>query len=123
MMVEGQMEECSEEEMVEAIKFAHESIKIQCKAQEKLSKAFGKKETREYEPEDEDEDLMKKVHEFTYDKCYEVAKKGLSKSERGIAFDAVKEELLATFSEEELEEKEELVQNTSINQKKKQLET
>ena len=109
MMVEGEMEECSEEEMVEAIKFAHESIKIQCKAQEKLAKAFGKKETREYDPEDEDEDLMKKVHEFTYDKCYEVAKKGLSKSERGIAFDAVKEELLATFSEEELEEKEELV--------------
>ena len=109
MMVEGEMEECSEEEMVEAIKFAHESIKIQCKAQEKLAKAFGKKETREYDPEDEDEDLMKKVHEFTYDKCYGVAKKGLSKSERGIAFDAVKEELLATFSEEELEEKEELV--------------
>ena len=109
MMVEGEMEECSEEEMVEAIKFAHESIKIQCKAQEKLAKAFGKKETREYDPEDEDEDLMKKVNEFTYDKCYEVAKKGLSKSERGIAFDAVKEDLLATFSEEELEEKEELV--------------
>ena len=109
MMVEGEMEECSEEEMVEAIKFAHESIKIQCKAQEKLAKAFGKKETREYDPEDEDESLMKKVHEFTYDKCYGVAKKGLSKSERGIAFDAVKEELLATFSEEELEEKEELV--------------
>ena len=109
MMVEGEMEECSEEEMVEAIKFAHESIKTQCKAQEKLAKAFGKKETREYEPEDEDEDLMKKVHEFTYDKCYGVAKKGLSKSERGIAFDAVKEDLLATFSEEELEEKEELV--------------
>ena len=107
MMVEGEMEECSEEEMVEAIKFAHESIKIQCKAQEKLAKAFGKKETREYDPEDED--LMKKVHEFTYDKCYKVAKKGLSKSERGIAFDTVKEELLATFSEEELEEKEELV--------------
>ena len=40
----------------------------------------------ENDPEDEDEDLMKKVHEFTYDKCYEVAKKGLSKSERGIAF-------------------------------------
>ena len=109
MMVEGEMEECSEEEMVEAIKFAHESIKIQCKAQEKLAKAFGKKETREYDPEDEDEDLMKKVNDFTYDKCYGVAKKGLSKSERGIAFDAVKEELLATFSEEELEEKEELI--------------
>ena len=52
---------------------------------------------------------MKKVNEFTYDKCYEVAKKGLSNLEEEIAFDAVKEELLATFSEEELEEKEELV--------------
>ena len=43
------MEECSEEEMVEAIKFAHEFIKKQCDAQEKLAKAFGKKETREYD--------------------------------------------------------------------------
>ena len=82
MMVEGEMEECSEEEMVEAIKFAHEHIKKQCKAQEKLAKAFGKKETREYEPEEEDEDLMKKVNDFTYDRCYEVAKKGLSKSRK-----------------------------------------
>ena len=63
----------------------------------KLAKAFGKKETREYDPEDEDEDLMKKINEFTYDRCYEVAKKGLSKSERGIALDSVKEELLETF--------------------------
>ena len=95
--------------MFEAIKFAHEHIKKQCEAQEKLAKAFGKKETREYDPEEEDEDLMKKVHEITYNKCYEVAKKGLSKSERGIAFDTVKEELLSTFIEEELEEQEDLI--------------
>ena len=106
MMVEGEMEECSEEEMVDAIKFAHEFIKIQCKAQEKLSKAAGKKETREYEPEDEDEELFKSVNDFTYKKCYEIAKKGLSKSERNIAFDEVKQELMSQYSEEELEEKE-----------------
>ena len=106
MMVEGEMEECSEEEMVDAIKFAHEFIKIQCKAQEKLSKAVGKKEIREYEPEDEDEELFKSVNDFTYKKCYEIAKKGLSKSERNIAFDEVKQELMSQYSEEELEEKE-----------------
>ena len=50
-MVEGEMDEVSEEEMTEAIKFAHEAIKVQCDAQVRLAEAFGKKETREYEPE------------------------------------------------------------------------
>ncbi len=109
MMVEGEMEECSEEEMVEAIKFAHEHIKKQCEAQEKLAKAFGKKDVREYDPEEEDVDLMKKVNEFTYDRCYKVAKKGLSKAERNEAFDSIKEELISSFGEEELEEKEGLI--------------
>jgi polyribonucleotide nucleotidyltransferase len=54
------MDEISEEEMAEAIKFAHEAIKAQCAAQEKLAKAFGKKEVREYEAENADEDLAKK---------------------------------------------------------------
>ncbi len=109
MMVEGEMEECSEEEMVEAIKFAHEFIKKQCEAQEKLAKAFGKKEIREYDLADEDEELMKKVNDFTYKKCYDVAKKGLSKVERGEAFGAIKDELMESFTEEELEEQEDLI--------------
>ncbi len=109
MMVEGEMEECSEEEMVEAIKFAHEFIKKQCDAQEKLAKAFGKKETREYDIADEDEELMKKVNDFTYKKCYDVAKKGLSKVERSEAFGAIKDELMESFTEEELEEQEDLI--------------
>ncbi|WP_222983491.1 polyribonucleotide nucleotidyltransferase [Flagellimonas meishanensis] len=104
MMVEGEMSEISEEEMVEAIKFAHEAIKVQCAAQVKLAEAFGKKETREYEPEVEDEDLQKKIHEMAYDKVYAVAKAGSAKHERSAAFDAIKEEIKATFSEEELEE-------------------
>jgi len=104
MMVEGEMDEISEEEMAEAIKFAHEAIKVQCAAQVRLAEAFGKKETREYEPEREDEDLAKKIHDMAYDKVYAVAKAGSSKHERSAAFDAIKEDIKATFTEEELED-------------------
>ncbi len=105
MMVEGEMKEISEEEMVEAIKFAHEHIKNQIDAQMRLADAFGRKEVREYETEgNEDADLEKKVHDMAYDKVYAVAKAGSSKHERGAAFSEIKEEIKATFSEEELEE-------------------
>ncbi|WP_350285163.1 polyribonucleotide nucleotidyltransferase [uncultured Croceitalea sp.] len=104
MMVEGEMNEISEEEMTEAIKFAHEAIKVQCAAQLKLAEAFGKKEVREYEAEREDEDLAKKVHDLTYDKVYAIAKAGSAKHERSAAFAEIKEEVKATFSEEELED-------------------
>jgi polyribonucleotide nucleotidyltransferase len=109
MMVEGEMDECSEEEMAEAIKFAHEAIKIQCAAQVRLAEAFGKKEVREYEGEREDEELAKKIHELTYDKCYAIAKKGTSKAERTEAFASIKEEVIASFTEEEIAEHAELV--------------
>ncbi len=109
MMVEGEMDECSEEEMADAIKFAHEAIKTQVAAQVKLAKAVGKKEVREYEGAVEDKELAKKVHDFTYDKCYKIAKKGSSKAERSLAFGEVKEELTSSFSEEEIEEKADLI--------------
>tara|TARA_R110000751_G_scaffold32041_7_gene81000 strand:+ start:1287 stop:3506 length:2220 start_codon:yes stop_codon:yes gene_type:complete len=102
MMVEGEMKEISEEEMVEAIKFAHDAIKVQCAAQLRLAEAFGRKEVREYEAEREDEDLAKKIHDMAYDKVYAIAKAGSAKHERSAAFDAIKEEIKATFSEEEL---------------------
>ncbi len=105
MMVEGEMDECSEEEMTEAIKFAHEAIKVQCAAQVKLAEAFGKKETREYEAADTDEAIEKAAHDFAYDKVYAIAKAGSAKHERSEAFATIKEEFKATFSEEELEEK------------------
>ncbi|MCK8480569.1 polyribonucleotide nucleotidyltransferase [Psychroserpens algicola] len=104
MMVEGEMDEISEEEMTEAIKFAHEAIKVQCAAQVRLAEAFGKKEVREYEPERTDEDLAKKIHDMAYDKVYAVAKAGSSKHERGAAFAEIKEEIIASFSEEEIED-------------------
>jgi polyribonucleotide nucleotidyltransferase len=109
MMVEGQMDECSEEEMAEAIKFAHESIKIQIAAQVRLAEAVGKKEVREYETAEENEDLAKRIHDAAYDKCYAIAKLGTSKVERSLAFSEVKEEIKASFSEEEIEEFGELI--------------
>ncbi len=108
-MVEGEMKEISEKEMVEAIKFAHEHIKVQIDAQERLAAAFGKKTVREYEGEKEDEIILAKVKEAAYDKIYAIASKGSAKHERSAAFDAVKEEVLALFTEEELLENEDLV--------------
>ena len=109
MMVEGEMDECSEEEMADAIKFAHESIKVQIAAQVRLAEAVGKKEVREYEGALEDEELAKKVHDATYDKCYAIAKKASAKAERSLAFSEVKEEVLSLFSEEELENQNDLI--------------
>jgi polyribonucleotide nucleotidyltransferase len=108
-MVEGEFDEISEEEMADAIRFGHEAIKKQIEAQVKLAEAVGKKETRTYEEEDHDEALEKQVHEFVYDKCYEIAKLGSSKQDRSEKFGEVKEALQTQFSEEELEEKGALV--------------
>ena len=104
-MVEGEFDEVSEEVMADAIRFGHEAIKVQIAAQVALAKAAGVKETRTYEAEDSDEALEQKVHAFAYQKCYDIAKLGSSKQERGEAFGEVKDALLATFSEEELDEK------------------
>jgi len=104
MMVEGEMDECSEEEMAEAIKFGHEAIKIQCAAQVALAEAAGKKETRTYETEATNEELSQKIHDFSYQKIYDIAKAGSSKKDRSEAFASIKEELIATFTEEEIEE-------------------
>jgi polyribonucleotide nucleotidyltransferase len=100
-MVEGEMDECSEEEMAEAIKFAHEAIKDQCAAQRRLVEQVGKKETRAYEVSEENEEIKQLVHEKAYQKCYDIAKQGLGKQERGEGFSQIKEEILAEFSEEE----------------------
>jgi polyribonucleotide nucleotidyltransferase len=103
MMVEGEMGEISEEEMVEAIKFAHDAIKVQVAAQVRLAKAAGIKEVREYDQEAEDEALEKKIRDMAYDKVYAIAKKGSSKHERSAAFSEIKDTIKATFSEDEQE--------------------
>ena len=104
MMVEGEMDEISEEEMADAIKAAHEAIKVQCAAQIRLAEAVGKKEVREYDPEDEDAELEAKIHDMVYDKTYAVAKAGSAKHERGQAFSEIKEEVFASIPEEEHDE-------------------
>lgn len=103
-MVEGEMKEISEAEMIEAIKFAHEAIKIQIQAQERLRAAVGSPAYRDYEGEVEDEEVYKKVKAASYDKYYAIAQEASAKSERGEKFAAVKEEVKALFSEEEYAE-------------------
>jgi polyribonucleotide nucleotidyltransferase len=108
-MVEGEMKEISEHEMVEAIKFAHEAIKGQIEAQERLRAAIGSPAYRTYEGEKEDEAYYKKVKAAAYDKCYAIAQEASGKSERTEKFAAVKEEVKALFTEEELAENGDLV--------------
>ena len=111
MMVEGEMGEISEDEMVEAIRFAHEAIKDQIAAQVRLAEAVGRKTVREYDQAPEDADLEKKVYDMAYDKVYAIARAGSAKHERSEAFAALKEEIIASFTEEELEENGELITN------------
>ncbi len=109
-MVEGEMSEVSEAEMLEAIKFAHEAIKVQIKAINDFVAKVGAKPKREYNHETNDFDLRDAVAKATYDKVYAVAKQGNpNKSQRKDAFKAVLTEYKATFTPEELKEKEALI--------------
>ena len=110
-MVEGEFNEISEEEMTDAIKFGHEAIKVQIDAQKELVKEVGTDNIREYDHGIENEDLLSKIHKDCYDKCYGVAKQGLGKKERSEQFSKIREELLESFSDEELEENESLIKS------------
>ena len=104
VMVEGEMQEITEQEMLEAIKFAHEEIKIQIAAQESLAAKVGKAfPKREYSHEVHDEEIREKVWKECYDKVYEVAKTPSAKEERGEKFKAVLAEFLAQYEENEEE--------------------
>lgn len=109
MMVEGEMNEVSEAEMLDAIKVAHEAIKAQCQAQIELMQACGTTEKRTYCHEEHDEELRSKVRTDLYDKVYAVAVSGSSKHERAAAFEAIVEEFKAQYTEEELETKAALI--------------
>ena len=111
MMVEGEMQEVTEDVMLEAIKFAHEEIKRHCRVQKELMKELGTDgEKRDYPHDVEDEELKKAVEAFCYDKCYALAKSAKPKHEREDGFTAIKDEFLATIPEAELEEKTPLVE-------------
>ena len=110
MMVEGEMNEVSEAELLEALKVAHEAIKSHCLIQKELEKEAGKTEKREYCHEVNDEDLRKDVREKCYDKAYAIAKAGCAdKHWRQDNFDKICEEYIESIPEEEREEKEPLV--------------
>lgn len=98
LMVEGEMDEVSETEMLEAIKFAHKEIKKHCEVQQELTKAVEKVEKREYSHEVNDEDLEKLIWEKTYDKVYQIAKTTPGKHDRHDAYDKVKEEFTEEYA-------------------------
>jgi len=110
IMVEGEMKEISEEEMVEAIKVAHEAIKKQIDLQLNLAAKVEKsKVKREYPKPVTDEAIKDKVNKLAYDKVYAVAKSASAKHERAEAFKKIHEEVKAAFTEEELKEKGKLI--------------
>ena len=110
MMVEGEMDEVSEADLLEALKAAHEAIKVHCLVQKELAEAVGSTVKREYCHETNDEELRKDVWAKCYDKAYAIARSGnADKHARQNAFDAIVDDYLAGLSEEELAEKEPLV--------------
>lgn len=107
MMVEGEMKEVSEKEMVEAMKFAHETIRTQCQAQIEFAEMVEKsKNKREYSHETNDPEFKQALHDATYKKIYDMAVKGIpNKKERKTLLDAIREDFVNTLSDEEKEEK------------------
>ena len=112
MMVEGEMDEVSEQDLIGALKAAHEAIKPMCELQDELAKELGTDKKRDYNDEINDEDLRKQIHAELYDATYEVNRKALPKQERNEAFDKIIADFIEKYdaahtelSEEELEEK------------------
>lgn len=104
-MVEGEMNEVSEEEMVEAIAYAHQAIREQVRAQQELAAEVEKSHVkREYPKYEENDELKQRIHEAVYQHAYEVAKSGnTSKSGRKESFGAIKKSLIEKLQEEQLE--------------------
>ena len=116
MMVEGEMDEVSEEVMLEAIKVAHEEIKKHCKVQEELASELGITK-REYSHEANNEELREKVKADLYDKCYAVTEQQITnKLERLEAFQQVRDEYIEAYQEANAES-EDLEQNVSLIKK------
>ena len=102
MMVEGEMDEVSEADMLEAIKVAHEEIKLHCQAQLDLAANIEKAQTkREYSHETNDEELRKAVMSYCYDKCYTIVGSASGKNDRHEAFSDLEAEYITTLPEDE----------------------
>jgi polyribonucleotide nucleotidyltransferase len=100
-MVEGEMSEVSEEEMLEAIRVAHEAIKIQVAVQQELAEEVGKTTKREYSHESHNPELKEMIYKAVYEKAYGVAASGNNvKSERKTSFKAIKDEFVASLGDD-----------------------
>jgi polyribonucleotide nucleotidyltransferase len=100
LMVEGEMSEVSENDMIEAIRVAHDAIKKQCVAQEELAKELGIVK-REYSHETNDPDLKARIEKELYDKVYALAGKGNpNKHERAANFQAIRDEFMSKLKAE-----------------------
>jgi len=106
MMVEGELKEASESDLIDALKAAHEAIKIQCQAQLDLAAMVpASSPKREYCHETNDDELKQRLHDFCYDKVVKIASVASAKHERSDAFEAVLSDFIATLPEEEAKEK------------------
>jgi polyribonucleotide nucleotidyltransferase len=98
LMVEGEMKEVSEDDMLEALRIAHEAIKVQCAVQVELSKAAGKTEKRVYCHETNDENLREELWKVLYDKVYAHARKQqANKKLRSEGFSQIIDEYIASL--------------------------
>ena len=103
MMVEGEMDEVTEQDLIQALKVAHEAIKPMCTMQEELAKELGKDVKREYDHEVNDEDLRKQMNDELYQPVYDVTKQALAKQERHDAFDKIVTDFLEKYDAENAE--------------------
>ena len=118
MMVEGEMDEVTEQDLIGALKAAHEAIKPMCEMQEELSKACGTDVKRTYEDEVNDEELREQVRKETYDACYAQAQSGdTDKKHREETYDKIKSDFIEAYDaahtdlmEDDLEEKHTLIE-------------
>jgi len=116
MMVEGEMKEVSEQDLLQALKVAHEAIKPMCRLQKELAKELGKDVKREYCHEVNDEELREQVNKECYQPAYDITKQALEKQARAEAFEKIREDFKVRYAEAhadmdpaELEEKNALV--------------
>ena len=103
MMVEGEMDEVTEQDLIQALKVAHDAIKPMCTMQEELAKELGKDVKREYDHEVNDEDLRKQMNDELYQPVYDVTKQALAKQERHDAFDKIVTDFLERYDAENTE--------------------
>jgi polyribonucleotide nucleotidyltransferase len=100
MMVEGEGNECSEENMVKALEIAHDAIRLQIKAQEELRAKVGVTGKRDYTKPEQNAELQQKVADFAKDKIYQISRSASAKHDRSDAIDKLKEELITSLGEE-----------------------